>query len=567
MKLAFREIRQAWRLLSRRGHLTLISYGLSLTVLSGLDSWALVLVSRLFTGFNSSPSTDLSALVLIVVLFVTRTAVSTLSSWWVVQQLADEELNIGTRNLMSLMNEDHFVHDSEADYHNAVDRGPSNVAQGLAMYSVTIASEAATSFVILGTLLVLDPLTAISSTVYFLLVAVLQNKGLSIAAARAGSTVANQTAAVYEILTDGFNLRKLLKVMPSESYNPSVYYQRKLLAFSRARVAFLATLPRYTMELVLSVGLMVVCGVSYIFAGDEGVVKSLAIFGVAGFRLLPSINRIQGMVLMMFSALPMARLALIANPQLKSVANRPISADSYEVVSFDHVSYSYPKTSTESLVDVSMSFNRGLQYAIVGPSGAGKTTLVDLLLGVIEPTSGTIRIAPNEVLGYVPQETHIARSQIEENVALEWNRANIDIDALDNAFQSASIESVRQRFNSVPNQIVTNSTLSGGERQRIGLARSLYRKPTLLVLDEATSALDAETEFSIMRHVRSLRGVATVVIVAHRLTTVQHADKVIYLEKGRVLGVGAFDDLRRSIPQLQRQIDLGTLGLDHRGSE
>jgi ABC-type multidrug transport system fused ATPase/permease subunit len=214
-----------------------------------------------------------------------------------------------------------------------------------------------------------------------------------------------------------------------------------------------------------------------------------------------------------------------------------------------------------------MSFNRGLQYAIVGPSGAGKTTLVDLLLGVIEPTSGTIRIAPNEVLGYVPQETHIARSQIEENVALEWNRANIDIDALDNAFQSASIESVRQRFNSVPNQIVTNSTLSGGERQRIGLARSLYRKPTLLVLDEATSALDAETEFSIMRHVRSLRGVATVVIVAHRLTTVQHADKVIYLEKGRVLGVGAFDDLRRSIPQLQRQIDLGTLGLDHRGSE
>jgi ABC-type bacteriocin/lantibiotic exporter with double-glycine peptidase domain len=109
---------------------------------------------------------------------------------------------------------------------------------------------------------------------------------------------------------------------------------------------------------------------------------------------------------------------------------------------------------------------------------------------------------------------------------------------------------------------MSDSAASGGQRQRIGLARALYREPSLLVLDEVTSALDTETEHFVMQHVQSLHGQATVIIVAHRLTTVQHADKVIYMEDGSVLGVGTFDELRRSLPQLQRQIELGTLDLD-----
>jgi ABC-type multidrug transport system fused ATPase/permease subunit len=124
------------------------------------------------------------------------------------------------------------------------------------------------------------------------------------------------------------------------------------------------------------------------------------------------------------------------------------------------------------------------------------------------------------------------------------------------------LHQVADRFAPDGSHRMSDNVASGGQRQRIGLARALYREPSLLVLDEVTSALDTETENFVMQHVQSLHGRATVIIVAHRLTTVQNADKVIYIEDGVVLGIGTFEELRQSLPQLRRQIELGTLNLD-----
>jgi len=560
MKSTLTELSSAWRLLSRKGRRVLTTYGVSLVLLSGLDAAALVLVSRLFVGEIVDIQDDLVSLVMMVVLFVVRTLLSTASSFWAMRAMAFEEARIGNENLGQLLTRDFSTPLTETDYYNAVDRGPASVTQGLLMYSVTIASEAATTAVILATLLVLDFPTAVSSTVYFVLVALLQHRVLSRASARAGDVAVRETNRVYEALNDGFKLRKVLKVMPSSSYRDEVGVRRSRLADARARIAFLGTLPRYTMELVLSIGLVVVSGVAYLVNGESGTIKAIAIFGVAGFRLLPAINRIQGLILMLFSTVPAARLARLESPSV--VTTSPETHQESEVtVMFRNVRFRYPSSDTDVIRDVSFALEHGLQYAIVGPSGAGKTTLLDLMLGVLQPSGGTVTRSAGTLVGYVPQDTHLARTGLKENVALEWDITRIDERHVTDALESAAIESLSQRFSASDHPIMSDASASGGQRQRVGLARALYRSPSLLVLDEVTSALDAETENLVMGSIREMRGTTTVVIVAHRLTTVQHVDRVIYLDEGAVLGVGTFEELRRTIPQLQRQIELGTLDL------
>jgi ABC-type bacteriocin/lantibiotic exporter with double-glycine peptidase domain len=223
------------------------------------------------------------------------------------------------------------------------------------------------------------------------------------------------------------------------------------------------------------------------------------------------------------------------------------------------VSFQYPTADRPALVSINLEFQHGLQYAIVGPSGAGKTTLVDICLGLLQPQAGIVTCNSDATISYVPQETHIARLSLDQNIALEWDNSKIDPMLVKIATNSAKLANVLDGRSSTSE--LSGQALSGGQKQRIGLARAIYRNPSLLFLDEVTSALDAETEHAVMSSIEQLRGSITVVIVAHRLSTVQHADQVVYIEDGRVLGMGTFEELRQSLPQLQRQIELGTLDL------
>jgi ATP-binding cassette subfamily C protein len=564
MRDVWKVFRQGLTLLSSTGKRVLYLYGLGLILLSGLDGIALYFVSKVFTASSGGDSIEISSggptLLLVIALFSMRTIFSTLLSWISVKRFALEEVRLGSSNFDLLMSDtwNNRVDSAVTDVYNAVDRGPTNMVQGLLINVVTIIAESTTAVLILVALMFLQPLTAVIAAVYFSLVALAQHRLLSHSSSRAGESVVVHTNGVYATLTDSYSLSKLLSINPSQSLRPHLHSQRESLALARGKVIFLGMLPRYFMELILAVGLALIAGGTYALSGAKSAVAAVTVFAAAGFRLLPVVNRIQGLVLQLFSTVPGARLSFIKSEV--DIATKPLATGEEDtILQLQEVTFQYPTANRPAIVDVNLALRPGLQYAIVGPSGAGKTTLVDICLGLLQPQTGTVACNMDATISYVPQETHIARLSLEQNIALEWDGSKIDAAQMKDSIGAAQLAKVLEGRTSTSE--LSGQALSGGQKQRIGLARAIYRNPSLLFLDEVTSALDAETEHAVMSTIEQLRGSITVVIVAHRLSTVQHADQVIYIDDGKVLGMGTFEELRKSIPQLQRQIELGTLDL------
>jgi ABC-type multidrug transport system fused ATPase/permease subunit len=215
-----------------------------------------------------------------------------------------------------------------------------------------------------------------------------------------------------------------------------------------------------------------------------------------------------------------------------------------------------------------MEISPGQVVAIVGPSGAGKSTLVDLILGVISPASGSITISgatPREILeaypgacGYVPQEVFIIDGSIAENIAIGFETDTFDYERMAEVVRIAQLENLIESFPMGLEERVgeRGSKLSGGQRQRLGIARSLYTNPKLLILDEATSALDGQTEADISNAISAMRGDVTIILIAHRLSTVRKADQVVYLENGKVISTGSFEKVRNDVRNFDSQAEL-----------
>jgi ATP-binding cassette, subfamily B, bacterial PglK len=239
-------------------------------------------------------------------------------------------------------------------------------------------------------------------------------------------------------------------------------------------------------------------------------------------------------------------------------------------VVFSNVVFSYPKIDAQVLSGINFSVEPLTKVAIVGPSGAGKSTIFDLATGFREPTGGSISVGgvnPRDILfgapgtfGIVTQRPHLVTGSILENVSLVEDTST-DQDKVHQSLVRAGLGKFTQVENWFELQIKPDSgQLSGGEIQRLGLARALYRNPKILFLDEATSALDAETESEITKVLQSLKNEMTVILIAHRLSTVQHADKIIYLDKGQIVAQGTFSELKAQVPDFARAVELMDLG-------
>ncbi len=346
-------------------------------------------------------------------------------------------------------------------------------------------------------------------------------------------------------------------------------------AHGGALIYTLNSLPRYVVETSLVLGIFAFIGGVVIFSDLPTQAVTIGVFMAGGLRLIASLLPLQSAFNQMqdganrggsaFNALLKRR-----NSEVTAVTHQFVSLVQNPAIEFASVSYSYPGSETSVLQGISIRIDPLSKVAIVGPSGAGKSTVFDLATGFREPSSGSITVGglrPRDILlgapgtfGIVTQRPNLVTGSILENVSLvEDSMTNRD--KVLESLVRAGLSGLTQAKNWFELQIRPDAgQLSGGEIQRLGLARALYRDPKILFLDEATSALDAETEAEITTVLHSLKREMTVVLIAHRLSTVMDADKIIYLDKGKVVAEGTFYELKSKVPDFARAVELMDLG-------
>lgn len=374
---------------------------------------------------------------------------------------------------------------------------------------------------------------------------------------RLGRQNENYNAKLFQWINQSLGGIKELKILQREGYFIDSYKTNYKKLIWGARVnELIAALPKYIVETVAMVGLVFAIIIKLLFGHGalETFIPQIAVFAVAAFRLLPSVGRVNAYInSIMYNK---ASLDMIYD-DLKEIDSEPVQEIEWQGekenwifkkgVTVEHVSYHYPDSDTEVLHDISLEIPKGKTVALIGPSGAGKTTLADIILGLLPPVSGVVRMDDKNVyenlrswrqkLGYIPQSIYLSDDTIRNNVAFGIYEAQIDDNAIWKALEKAQLKEFVQGLEKGLDTYVGDRgvRLSGGQRQRIGIARALYHDPEILVLDEATSALDSSTEQAVMESIESLQGLKTMIIIAHRLTTIKNADLVYEVSGGNVI--------------------------------
>jgi ABC-type multidrug transport system fused ATPase/permease subunit len=459
----------------------------------------------------------------------------------------------------------------------ALTNGVTSITLGILGTTVAVVSDMSLLIILTAGVFIVDPGIAFGMIFVFGLIGYALYKLM-----HRRAKILGEQQAKYEISSN----EKIIEVLGSYREaivrNRRSYYAidigelRHKLADTQAELSFMPSISKYVIESTVILGALAISAVQFVVQDAEHAVATLAVLIATGSRIAPAALRLQQAAVQLRSTIGVATPTL---DLIESLENVEIPTETGNELDFNHTGFTpkvivsnlsikYPDRELPAVSNVTLQIEPGEVVAVVGSSGAGKTTLIDSVLGVLLPDSGAVTISGKSPLeavanwpgavSYVPQDVLIVNGTIGDNIALGFPKDLSNTDHINEAIELAQLTDL---IRSLPGGIDTyvgerGAKLSGGQRQRLGIARAMFTKPKLLVLDEATSALDGQTEALISEAILNLSGKVTVLIIAHRLSTIKNVDKIAYMENGKVLAIGNFNEIRKQVPEFDAQASL-----------
>jgi len=527
-------------------------------------------------GYSLQTQTALLG-ILAAVLLITKTIFSIFFSRKILFFLSRRGAEISSSLFSKLMtkNLDEIQEKTSQESLYAITTGVSAVTLGILGAFVVLLSDVAVMIVLGVGLTFVNPTLSLGTIIFFGLIGILLHKYMSQQSQRLGLESSVLAVKSNEIILQALHsYRELVVRNRREYYSQQVSSVRQQISDTVAQMSFLPSISKYVIETVVVLSALLAGAVQFLLQDAENAVATLSIFLAAGTRIAPAVLRIQQGTIGIKGAIGGAAptLALIdklgTDQRTVKVAERvDFTHDNFES-SLEVVDLSYMYLNSEQLVlsKINLKLTAGQSLAIVGPSGAGKTTLVDLILGVLEPKTGHVHISELDpiksiqgfpgAIGYVPQDIQVIDGTIRENIAFGFPLEEATDARVWQALEFASlVEFAKSLPQTIDSSVGERGTkISGGQRQRLGIARAIFTNPKFLVLDEATSTLDSENERLISQSLDKLKGKTTLVMIAHRLATIVNADKVLYLEGGEIRAFGTLGEVRRAAPNFDEQV-------------
>lgn len=529
--------------------------------------------------FGSSEDFLFALGILVFCVLVLSIAIKGLTTWLILRFTHLQGYSLARRLVSAYLGQPYewFLNRNSAELSKAVLAEVRQVVSGSVLPLMQLVAQGSTIVAILVLLLVVNPVVALGtgaafSVLYGLIYWVVRDRIAQLGADR------NQAELVrYRTLSEVFGGIKDVKLGGYEHVFLKKYdAQARIFAESQSTAAIAGQLPKYFLEMLAFGGVIAVC--LYLIRSDGGVQGAfplLVMYAFAGYRVLPALQLAYAQLTQVrFSAAALDELHHDLRSVERSLPAKVADADIEfkESILLDGVSYAYPGQAGFALRSLTLHIPARSTVGLVGSTGSGKTTTVDILLGLLAPTAGTVRIdgvvldpqrlrSWQGLIGYVPQQIYLTDDSVAANIAFGIQEGGrIDRDAMIRAAKAAHIHDFIA--NELPGGYETRIgergvRLSGGQRQRIGIARALYRRPRILVLDEATSALDTITERAVMEEIRRIGEELTVVHIAHRLSTVRRCDQIYVMKSGACVASGSFDDLSLHSSEFRRMVAAG----------
>lgn len=393
---------------------------------------------------------------------------------------------------------------------------------------------------------------------------------------RIGEEIAAAGLEAWQFLLPGLDGFREARLTGSANAFMDGFRQARLKRARAARVmGILADAPRYLLEIGFIFAILGISAILFTTTTPAEAITVLGVFAAASIRALPTMNRISGSLATIRTGRAGLTIVSTAVEELDAGGRhqeRPRSESHYSGdIELNHLGFRYADAQEFVLRDITLRIGNNRTTAFVGSSGAGKSTLLDLILGLLSPTEGAVEVGGRSIeddlaawygeLGVVPQDVFLLNASLAANIAFGVDAERVDRARIEEVVRMAQLSALVAELPDGLDTVVGERgvRLSGGQRQRIGLARALYRRPSVLVLDEATSALDNLTEHEIAATLGQLQGSLTILIVAHRLSTVRHADSLVFLKEGHVEAEGTFEEVRAQSADFAHLVELGEL--------